>query len=85
MNCLRKTIRADPLEFLERDSYLLEFSRYVVLNPARAAMVKHTRQWKWSSCHAMIGIEPKPEWLQAEWLLSQFQRRGQVFHYHNSS
>jgi putative transposase len=38
-----------------RVSYLLELSRYVVLNPVRAAMVKHTRQWKWSSYHAMIG------------------------------
>ena len=29
---------------VERDSYLLELSRYVVLNPVRAGMVKHTKQ-----------------------------------------
>jgi REP element-mobilizing transposase RayT len=57
---------------VERDSYLLELSRYVVLNPVRAAMVKHTRQWQWSSYHAMIGNEPPPPWLQTDWLLSQF-------------
>jgi putative transposase len=68
---------------VERDSYLLELSRYVVLNPVRAAMVKHTRQWKWSSYHAMIGSEPPPPWLQTDWLLSQFghQRARQIVGY----
>jgi REP element-mobilizing transposase RayT len=68
---------------VERDSYLLELSRYVVLNPVRAAMVKHTRQWKWSSYHAMIGNELAPPWLQTAWLLSQFghQRSRQVERY----
>lgn len=68
---------------VERDSYLLELSRYVVLNPVRAAMVKHARQWKWSSYHAMIGTEPRPEWLETDWLLGQFgsQRTKQVERY----
>ena len=68
---------------VERDSYLLELSRYVVLNPVRAAMVKHTRQWKWSSYHATTGIAPRPEWLQTDWLLSQFgnQPKRQVDRY----
>ena len=68
---------------VERDSYLLELSRYVVLNPVRAAMVKHARQWQWSSYHAMIGVEPPPSWLQTDWLLSQFghQRSRQVERY----
>ena len=57
---------------VERDSYLLELSRYVVLNPVRAGLVKHTKQWKWSSYHALVGTEPTPGWLQTEWLLSQF-------------
>ena len=68
---------------IERDSYLLELARYVVLNPVRAAMVKHVRQWKWSSYHAMLGDEPRPAWLHVEWLLSQFgsQRTRQVARY----
>ena len=68
---------------VERDSYLLELSRYVVLNPVRAAMVKHCRQWKWSSYHATIGDAPCPPWLHADWLLSQFgaQRGRQVARY----
>lgn len=68
---------------VERDRYLLELARYVVLNPVRAAMVKHTRQWKWSSYHAMIGAAPRPEWLSTDWLLSQFgsQRTRQIARY----
>ena len=68
---------------VERESYLLELSRYVVLNPVRAAMVKHVRQWKWSSYHAMTGAEPRPEWLQTDWLLGQFssQRTRQIERY----
>lgn len=68
---------------VERDSYLLELSRYVVLNPVRAAMVKHARQWKWSSYHAMIGTEPRPEWLETDWLLGQFgnERTRQIERY----
>jgi len=33
--------------------------------------------------HAMIGAEPRPEWLQVEWLLSQFgsQRARQIEKY----
>lgn len=68
---------------VERDSYLLELSRYVVLNPVRAAMVKHAGQWKWSSYQAMIGNGPQPPWLHTDWLLSQFgsQRARQIERY----
>jgi putative transposase len=34
---------------VERDSYLLELARYVVLNPLRAKMVKRLENWPWSS------------------------------------
>ena len=57
---------------VDRDNYLLALSRYVVLNPVRAAMVRHARQWKWSSYHAMLDKELRPPWLQVDWLLSQF-------------
>ena len=68
---------------VERDSYLLELSRYVVLNPVRAAMVKHARQWKWSSYRAMVGDDARPPWLNTRWLLSQFgaQRARQIAGY----
>ena len=68
---------------VERDSYLLELGRYVVLNPVRAGMVKHVRQWKWSSYPAMAGTAPRPAWLHTDWLLSQFgaSRARQIARY----
>jgi REP element-mobilizing transposase RayT len=32
----------------EKESYLLELARYVVLNPVRAGMVRTARDWPWS-------------------------------------
>ena len=56
---------------VERDNYLLELARYVVLNPVRAGVVKHARQWKWSAYQATVGSAPRPGWLQIDWLLGQ--------------
>ncbi len=57
---------------VEKDSYLLELARYVVLNPVRARMVAEAGDWPWSSYLAMIGAAPVPDWLQTDWLLRQF-------------
>lgn len=40
---------------VDADSYLLELSRYVVLEPVRADMVKYPGEWPWSSSNATIG------------------------------
>ncbi len=68
---------------IERDSYLLELARYVVLNPVRAGMVKHASQWKWSSYRAMIGKAACPKWLDTGWVLAQFgaSRARQIARY----
>lgn len=60
---------------IEKDSYLLELSRYVVLNPVRAGMVVDVRDWQWSSYQAMIGESECPLWLKTKWLLDQFGRQ----------
>lgn len=60
---------------VDKDSYLLELTRYVVLNPVRAAMVKHPRQYPWSSYRAMVGQAPAPRWLATDGLLAQFGKR----------
>lgn len=60
---------------VQKDSYLLELSRYVVLNPLRARMVRHLGQWRWSSFPAVMGKAPVPSWLDADWLLSQFAKQ----------
>ena len=57
---------------VDKDAYLLELSRYVVLNPVRAGMVNTPAQWRWSSYRAMMGQAPVPKWLAVDALLSQF-------------
>jgi len=65
---------------VEKDGYLLELARYVVLNPLRAGMVKDIADWHWSSYAAMLGTQATPEWLQTDWILGQFssQRRRAI-------
>ncbi len=65
---------------VEKESYLKELCRYVVLNPVRAHMVKHPREWKWSSYRATAGLEKPEAWLEVDWILGQFgkeRRRAQ--------
>jgi hypothetical protein len=38
---------------VEKESYLLELARYIVLNPVRAKMVLDPIEWPWSSYRAM--------------------------------
>jgi Transposase and inactivated derivatives len=57
---------------IQKESYLLELSRYIVLNPVRAGMVDNVGEWRWSSYRATTGADKPPAWLQVDWLLSQF-------------
>jgi REP element-mobilizing transposase RayT len=59
---------------VEKDAYLLELARYVVLNPVRAGMVAQPEDWPWSSYCAMVGTEAAPTWLAVEGLLRGFGR-----------
>lgn len=64
---------------VDKERYLLELSRYVVLNPLRAkGMVKQLEDWPWSSYPAMVGDAAKPEWLTADWLLSLFGKQRRI-------
>jgi REP element-mobilizing transposase RayT len=60
---------------VQKDSYLLELSRYIVLNPVRAGMVRSVNEWPWSSYHSTVSTMPAPGWLQTDWLLSCFAKR----------
>ncbi|MGH7251326.1 MAG: REP-associated tyrosine transposase [Nitrospiraceae bacterium] len=57
---------------VEKESYLLELCRYLVLNPVRAAMVETAADWRWSSYRATVGDEPAPPWLDAAGVLVLF-------------
>lgn len=57
---------------IQKDSYLLEVCRYVVLNPVRAGLIDKPEGWKWSSYNATAGYESKPLYLTTDWILGQF-------------
>ncbi|MEW6428242.1 MAG: transposase [Thermodesulfobacteriota bacterium] len=59
----------------EKEAYLLELLRYVVLNPVRAGLATDAVDWPWSSYRAMIGAADRPEWLQTDVALARF---GQI-------
>lgn len=60
---------------VDSNAYLLELTRYVVLNPVRAGMVKKPDDWSWSSYRASVGLEPAAPWLEVDGLLAQFGKR----------
>lgn len=59
---------------VDRESYLLELARYVVLNPVRAGLVARPEDWSWSSYRATAGlpVSEESEFLTTSWLLGQF-------------
>ncbi len=56
---------------VEREAYLLEVCRYVVLNPVRAGLARAPRAWRWSSYRATLA-GAGPAWLAARELLGLF-------------
>jgi putative transposase len=65
---------------VERESHLLELTRYIVLNPVRCGAVTYAGDWKWSNYRATAGLAPAPNWLETEWTLAKFdpQDKGQA-------
>ncbi|MDF1588138.1 MAG: transposase [Gammaproteobacteria bacterium] len=57
---------------VQKESYLLELARYVVLNPVRAGMVTDVQDWQWSSYLAMVNKRASPDWLETDWILNHF-------------
>lgn len=57
---------------VQKEAYLLELARYVVLNPVRARMARTPAEYRWSSYRAMIGEEAAPEWLETHSILAAF-------------
>jgi putative transposase len=60
---------------VQKESYLLELARYIVLNPVRARMVRDASRWRWSSYRATAGLIEKPQWLHIDGVLSAFSSR----------
>jgi REP element-mobilizing transposase RayT len=60
---------------VEKEPYLLELARYIVLNPVRAGMVRAVKDWTWSSYRATAGLASPPPWLHTDSLLGLFAKR----------
>jgi len=57
---------------VEKESYLLELSRYIHLNPVRAGIVKLPGEYRWSSYAYYIGNSKNTEWINTEWILEEY-------------
>ncbi|MTV36177.1 transposase [Duganella radicis] len=57
---------------VQKESYLMELARYVVLNPVRAGMVAAAGDWPWSSYRLVAEEAHGPCWMQVDWMLAQF-------------
>jgi putative transposase len=61
---------------VEASEYMQRLARYVVLNPVRATIVEHPRDFRWSSYAATAGLVPIPAWLHVERLAPYFGADG---------
>lgn len=61
---------------VEKDSYLLEVSRYIVLNPVRAGLVSDPAHWPWSSYSQTVGYVECMSLLTTDYTLAQFMYEG---------
>lgn len=55
---------------VEKEGYLMELARYIVLNPVRAGMVNEASEWRWSSYRATAGLAAPHPCLTGDWILS---------------
>ena len=59
---------------VQKENYLLELSRYIVLNPVRAHMVCQAVDWPWSSFRTTAGYSQDHPFLTTDWVLSAFAK-----------
>jgi REP-associated tyrosine transposase len=68
-------------QIVETTEYLLTLSRYVVMNPVRAKLVEHPKDWPWSSFCATVGQISTPSFLAVNSTLRLFdedESSGQI-------
>lgn len=57
---------------VDRDSYLLELSRYIHLNPVRAKIVRSPEEYPWSGMNYFLGKARPPAWMNIDFTLRMF-------------
>jgi REP element-mobilizing transposase RayT len=60
---------------VDKETYLLELARYIVLNPVRAGMVRAAKDWPWSSYRATTGQVLGLDCVNTDGLLAAFGKR----------
>lgn len=63
---------------VDKDSYLLELCRYIVLNPVRGKCVARPEAWPWSSYLATAGERQAPSWLLVRDVLGLFDGKERI-------
>jgi REP element-mobilizing transposase RayT len=63
---------------VEADEYAAELTRYIHLNPVKAAMVEKPQEYSWSSYRAYTGDSAQPEWLKTDFVLHWFGKKAPV-------
>jgi putative transposase len=59
-------------QIVDRDSYIFVVTRYVLMNPVRANLVRQPADWRWSSYRAMAGLTEPPPFLTPSLTLRLF-------------
>lgn len=59
---------------VDRDTYLIELSRYIHLNPVRAGIAMNAEDYRWSSARAYVGRRRVPPFLTVAEVLGHFGR-----------
>jgi len=59
---------------VDKDTYAMELSRYIHLNPVRADRVKDPLLYPWSSYQDYAGDRAGWDWVKTEWILGQISR-----------
>ena len=67
-------------ELVETEGHAYELARYLVLNPVRARLCEHPRDWVWSSYRAEVGLARRPAYLRGGYVRKLFGdgAQGQV-------
>jgi REP element-mobilizing transposase RayT len=59
---------------VDKDAYLLELCRYIVLNPLRAGMTHDPGRYRWSSFKATADMVKTLAFLSTDWILRRFAK-----------
>ena len=66
---------------IDANSYLLQVSRYIHLNPVVANIVALPQDYIWSSYSFFLNLSQRPSWLYCDFTLLQLSKNNSLAHY----